>query len=114
MKKTVLKVNINCQKCQMAVLRSITKLPGVNEIAVDGEKGTVTVLGGVDPVKVASAVRKTGKMAEILSVGPPKQPDTKPKPPETPRPLPITCNDCRPVAVGFANQYDSPGFCSIL
>ncbi|XP_057969877.1 heavy metal-associated isoprenylated plant protein 2-like [Malania oleifera] len=115
MKKTELKVNINCQKCQTAVLRSITKLPGVNEVAVDGEKRTVTVLGRVDPVKVASAVRKTGKMAEILTVGPPKPPDTKPNvPSEPPRSLPVTCNDCRGVVVEFVNQHDSPAFCSIL
>ncbi|KAK9155247.1 hypothetical protein Sjap_002727 [Stephania japonica] len=38
---------------------------GINSVAVDGEKGTLTVVGEVDPVEVTRRLRKTGKVVEI-------------------------------------------------
>ncbi|KAK9102425.1 hypothetical protein Sjap_019679 [Stephania japonica] len=94
-KKIVLKVSINCSKCKTQVLKAVTKLEGINSVAVDGEKGTVTVVGEVDPVEVTCGLRKTGKEVEIVSVGPNKPPE---KPPEPSKPLPPCCNDCQLVA----------------
>ncbi|KAF3441469.1 hypothetical protein FNV43_RR15383 [Rhamnella rubrinervis] len=114
MKKTVIKVNINCEICKSDVLKAVTKLSGIDEVSVDGEKGLLTVTGEVDPVKVVKNVRKIGKAAEVVSVGPPKKEDKK-KSPEKPSYLPPSCNDCQLVAVGsfFPYQYDSR-ICIIL
>ncbi|KAA8536676.1 hypothetical protein F0562_029154 [Nyssa sinensis] len=109
--KTELKVSINCQKCKTDVLKAVTKLTGIDQVSVDGEKGTLTVIGEVDPVLVTNQVRKTGKVVEIMSVGPPKPPE-KPKKPEPEKPLPPCCNDCQLVAVSFT-RHDG-GYCSIL
>ncbi|XP_034708022.1 heavy metal-associated isoprenylated plant protein 2-like [Vitis riparia] len=109
MKKIVLKVNIHCQKCKRDVLKAVTKLTGINQVTVDGEKGTLTVVGDVDPVLLTETVRKSGKVAEIMSVGPPKPPE--PKSPVK-KPLPPWCYDCQLVPVSYV-PYDS-GPCSIL
>lgn len=78
-------------------------------MAVDGEKGTLTVVGDVDPVLVVRRLRKAGKIAEIVSVGPPK-------PPEPKRlivlDLPPCCNQCQLVGVKYA-PYEG-GACHIL
>ncbi|KAF7138482.1 hypothetical protein RHSIM_Rhsim07G0216600 [Rhododendron simsii] len=50
---------------------------GIDEISVDSEKGIVTVIGDVDPVKVTDQIRKAGKIVDIISVGPPKKPEPK-------------------------------------
>nr|XP_027102508.1 heavy metal-associated isoprenylated plant protein 2-like [Coffea arabica] len=72
MKKTEVKVNINCHKCKSEVLKAVTKLQGIDQVTADAAKGILTVVGEVDPVCVITRVRKTGKDAEIISVGPPK------------------------------------------
>ncbi|KAK9123297.1 hypothetical protein Sjap_012899 [Stephania japonica] len=102
MKKIVLKVSINCSKCKTKVLKAVTKLEGINSVAVDGEKGTVTVVGEIDPVKVTCGLRKTGKAVEIVSVGPNKPPE---KPPEPSKPLPPCCNDCNSLMVSCSHNY---------
>lgn len=77
------------------------------------EKGTVTVVGTVDPVCVIIAIRKSGKFEEITNVGPPKKPDPpKPDPPKLAcPPLPACCTQCQFVGVSYT--YDSAP-CSIL
>lgn len=84
---------------------------GVDQVSIDGEKGTLTVVGSVDPVLLATKVRKTGKMAEIVSVGPPKKPDSPTKCPLT-IPLPLCCDYCQFVPIPYTS-YDA-GPCSIL
>ncbi|KAK3228989.1 hypothetical protein Dsin_000870 [Dipteronia sinensis] len=112
-KKTVIKVNIYCQICKSDVLKAVTKLTGIDQVSVDGEKGTLTVVGDVDPVLVIEKLRKIGRVAEIVTVGPPKPPEPeKPKPPPCP-PLPPCCNDCQYIAVGYDFPYDNR-ICSIL
>ncbi|KAL5560441.1 hypothetical protein UlMin_036652 [Ulmus minor] len=107
--KTVIKVNVNCQKCKQDLLKSVTKLSGIDQISVDGEKQTLTVVGDVDPVFIVKKIRKSRKCAEIVSVGPPKDDDKK-KIIECC--LPPYCNDCQMVAVSYA-PYDG-GICNIL
>ncbi|KAG8369000.1 hypothetical protein BUALT_Bualt15G0104700 [Buddleja alternifolia] len=117
-KKIVLKVTINCQKCKTEVLKAVSKLTGVDEVTVDGEKGILTVVGSVDPVCIATQLKKAKIYAEITSVGPPKKPDDpKPKPTESDKPkpcqpLPPCCNRCELVAVSYVTYDD--GKCSIL
>ncbi|CAL2276005.1 unnamed protein product [Prunus armeniaca] len=106
--KTVIKVTINCQLCKKDVLKAVTKLPGIDTVAVDGQKGTLTVVGDVDPVLVVKRLRKIGKTAQIISVGPPKPPEPKP----SLLLLPPCCNQCELVGFRYA-PYDG-GLCNIL
>ncbi|XP_038716829.1 heavy metal-associated isoprenylated plant protein 43-like [Tripterygium wilfordii] len=116
MKKTVIKVNINCQICKTEALKAVTKLSGIDQISVDGEKQTLTVIGEVDPVKVIKQLRKVGRIAHIVSVGPPETP--KPKPPDDPvippPPLPPYCNGCQLVPVGYIDDPYNHSVCVIL
>ncbi|KAE9458813.1 hypothetical protein C3L33_09288, partial [Rhododendron williamsianum] len=56
---------------------------GIDEISADIEKGIVIVIGDVDPVKVTCRIRKTGKIVDIISIGPPNKPEPD-KDPENP------------------------------
>lgn len=69
-------------------------------MAVDGEKGTLTVVGAVDVVRVAKALRKAGFDARVLSVGPEKVEEKKPAAdePEKPPPCCAGCSACCPPA----------------
>ncbi|KAK9944084.1 hypothetical protein M0R45_009668 [Rubus argutus] len=121
MKKTVVKVNMNCQICKKDSLRAVTKLTGIDMVAVDDEKGTLTVVGVVDPLFIVKRLRKIGKNAEIISVGP----EPPPKPPSEsttsaqPRSDPVSfdlppcCNQCQLVAVGYV-LFDDGQVCNIL
>ncbi|KAF5952068.1 hypothetical protein HYC85_010012 [Camellia sinensis] len=113
--KIEVKVSIHCHKCKSDVLKSVTKLQGIDQVSVDSEKGILTVIGNVDPVLVANQVRKTGKVAELTGVGPPKAKETPPPKPPTPVCIrDCCCNKCQLVAVSYAVPYDNNPFCSIL
>ncbi|KAI4342891.1 hypothetical protein MLD38_027456 [Melastoma candidum] len=79
-----------------------TDSAGINEVAVDAEKGTLTVVGNVDAVCIVNRLRKCGHTVEIVSAGPPPKPPEKPaqpnkepeKKPDTP--LPPCCHPCPP------------------
>ncbi|CAA6662230.1 unnamed protein product [Spirodela intermedia] len=80
----VFKISIYCGKCKTAILKAIAKLEGIDEIQLNIEKGTVTVVGEVDPVCVAHQLRKVRRPAVLDSVGPHKKEEPKPKPKELP------------------------------
>ncbi|KVI11388.1 heavy metal-associated isoprenylated plant protein 2-like [Cynara cardunculus var. scolymus] len=63
-----LKVRMQCEKCKIEVMKTVTELSGVDEISVDLEKEILVVIGDVDPVSVATRLRKKRRVAEILSV----------------------------------------------
>ncbi|KAL2513832.1 Heavy metal transport/detoxification superfamily protein [Forsythia ovata] len=111
-KKIELKVTINCEKCKTEVLKPVAKLTGIDEVTLNAEKGTLTVVGSVDPVSIITAIRKTGKFVEITSVGPPKKPDPKPDPAKPCTPLPACCKQCQLVGVSYVIYDSAP--CSIL
>ncbi|XP_022678881.1 heavy metal-associated isoprenylated plant protein 43 [Setaria italica] len=81
-------------------MNTVAKFCGVKSMAVDGDKGTLTVVGAVDVVRVAKALRKAGFEAHVLSVGPEeeKKPDSNPakKPDEAAKlpPPPTCCAGC--------------------
>ncbi|THG21081.1 hypothetical protein TEA_003164 [Camellia sinensis var. sinensis] len=85
---------------------------GIDQVSVDAEKGTLTVIGNVDPVCVTTQVRKTGKVVELISVGPPKK-DTKPQPQPQPICFPPCCKECQLVGITSV-PYDGGSSCSIL
>ncbi|XP_078445154.1 heavy metal-associated isoprenylated plant protein 43-like [Wolffia australiana] len=70
------KISIYCSKCKVAIFRAIAKLEGIDQVMIDGEKGMVTVIGEVDPVRVATQLRKV-RPAIIQSVGVYKPPEKK-------------------------------------
>ncbi|KAG2540485.1 hypothetical protein PVAP13_9NG547100 [Panicum virgatum] len=106
-KKIVLKVDIAGDECKATrAMSTVAKFCGVKSMAVDGEKGTLTVVGAVDVVRVAKALRKAGFEARVLSVGPEKAEEKKPdeaaakKPadddPKKPPPCCPGCSACCP------------------
>ncbi|XP_047938717.1 heavy metal-associated isoprenylated plant protein 2 isoform X2 [Salvia hispanica] len=119
-KEIELSVSISNQKCRIRILKAVAKLTGVDVLKVDAEKGQLTVVGNVDPVAVATAIRKAGYSADITSVGPPKKPDPKPvddpKKPLQPTPVPdVSRAQCQLVAVTYDTTYEyDSAFCSIL
>ncbi|XP_076943096.1 heavy metal-associated isoprenylated plant protein 2-like [Bidens hawaiensis] len=67
-----IKVNMHSEKCRKGVMKTITNLSGVDKVSVDLPKGMLVVIGDVDPVCVATCLRKKKWVAEIVSVGPKK------------------------------------------
>ncbi|XP_055804499.1 heavy metal-associated isoprenylated plant protein 43-like [Solanum dulcamara] len=86
--KTVLKVDVSCDKCKKKILKAVSSLPGVEKIEIDGAKGTLSVTGNADPYEVIVRSRKAGKFAEVISIGPPPAPPKPdgPKKPEVKKP----------------------------
>lgn len=89
---------------------------GIDEVSIDTEKGTLTVVGEVDPVLIVQQLRKIKKAADIVSVGP----NNKPPEPAEPTPqcpevctLPPCCKSCQLIAVSVYYD-DGYGMCSIL
>ncbi|KAL9680617.1 hypothetical protein QQ045_018500 [Rhodiola kirilowii] len=73
--KTVLKVDISCDKCKKKILKAITGLQGVDKIEIDAAKGTITVTGNADPYEIIVQERKAGRFAEVVTIGPPPAPE---------------------------------------
>ncbi|CAA3028288.1 heavy-metal-associated domain-containing family [Olea europaea subsp. europaea] len=68
MQTSVFKVeNICCKLFQKKLKKELSKIPGVNKVAVDSERSLVLVKGRVDPMFVTAIIAKLGKNAEILS-----------------------------------------------
>ncbi|KAK1602317.1 hypothetical protein QYE76_018140 [Lolium multiflorum] len=109
--KIVLKVDITSDRCKAGAMSKIAGIEGIKSITVDGDKGTLTVVGDVDVICLASVLRKAKFQAVVVSVGPaeekkpepPKKPEEpkKPDPPKPPHcscsgPGPGPCNPCCP------------------
>ncbi|XP_074308914.1 uncharacterized protein LOC141643600 [Silene latifolia] len=141
--KTVLKVDVSCEKCKQEVFSIVSGLEGVNKMEADTEKDTLTIIGDADPYAIITCLRKAGKKAQFISVGPPpppekpKEPEKKPDPCKCPCPVPCSCPYpypyaypcpypysypskggglvCEPIAVMTTNYQDPPpSFCSIM
>ncbi|XP_059294793.1 heavy metal-associated isoprenylated plant protein 43-like [Lycium ferocissimum] len=129
--KTVLKVDVSCDKCKKKILKAVSGLPGVEKIEIDGAKGTLSVTGDADPYEVIVRSRKAGKFAEVISIGPPpappkpdgqKKPDQKPKPQPEPQPMAhmygppthIMPPVCAPHVVHMTHREAPTPQCSIL
>ncbi|KAI3752086.1 hypothetical protein L2E82_23253 [Cichorium intybus] len=67
------KVSMHSQKCRKEVMKIVSKLSGVDEVSVDLQKEMLVVIGDVDPVCIATSLRKKRKVANIVSVGPYKK-----------------------------------------
>lgn len=105
---------------------------GVDKIEIDAAKGTLTVTGDADPVEIITRTRRTGKTAEVVSVGPPPPPpkpdaagaqkkaeDKKPEEKKTEKKaqqevhVPQACHVCE--QMGFhIRPYDTHVSCTIM
>ncbi|KAL1567919.1 heavy metal-associated isoprenylated plant protein 43-like [Salvia divinorum] len=126
--KTVLKVNISCNKCKTNILKAVSGLPGVDKVEVDGAKGTLSVTGDADPYEIIVKTRKVGKFAEVVSIGPPPKPQEKKPEPKKPeekkaeqKPLeqihhtPFICPLCERLPVYPVTHWEQPtSQCNIL
>ncbi|KAL7615055.1 hypothetical protein Lser_V15G07239 [Lactuca serriola] len=86
--RTVLKVQLSCEKSKKKILRSVSGVQGVDKIEMDVAKGTVTVTGDADPYEIILRTKKAGKFVEVVTIGPPPAPPKKPeeKKPEEKKP----------------------------
>lgn len=98
---------------------------GIKSLDLDGEKGTLTVIGDVDVVLIVKALRKAGKAVEIVSVGPEKEEKKEEKKDDDKKDekkddkckeLPPCCHACHPVGLGTVVLYEEeqPFGCAIL
>ncbi|XP_021307337.1 heavy metal-associated isoprenylated plant protein 12 isoform X2 [Sorghum bicolor] len=112
--KIVLKVDVLGDGCKAKAMSTVANFQGVKSVAVDGE-GTLTVVGEVDVVRVAKALRKARFEARVLSVGPEKQPDNK-KPAaaeeaKKPPPCCAGCSACCPPVPAYAHPFPGAVVC---
>ncbi|KAG7026779.1 hypothetical protein SDJN02_10786, partial [Cucurbita argyrosperma subsp. argyrosperma] len=124
--KTVLKLDISCQKCKTKVLKAVTSLEDVDKVETDEAKGTIGVIGKADPYKIVKITRKAvssaGKVVEVVSIGPPPKPDEKKpeeKKPDGKKPDPVPCICACPPYPPYGSSYivvphETQPSCSIL
>ncbi|XP_010679772.2 heavy metal-associated isoprenylated plant protein 2 [Beta vulgaris subsp. vulgaris] len=120
--KTVLKVDVSCERCKQEVFEVVSKVEGVNKIEADIEKGTIAVIGDADPYAIITRLRKAGKSAQFVTVGPPPKPEEKKPDPKCPYPYPYSYSypypngfcDGRPIAMMSLDYQDPPPLCSIM
>ncbi|KAD7479245.1 hypothetical protein R6Q59_001436 [Mikania micrantha] len=142
--RTVLKVQLSGDKSKKKILRAVSDLQGVDQIEIDGAKGTLTVTGDADPYEIILRTKKAGKFVEVVTVGPPPAPPKKPeekkppekkpedkKPPEKkpeekkPDPnfqihpynnhYPQDCVICQQMAMVHMNRWEEPGSnCTVM
>jgi hypothetical protein len=70
----VIRADLIGKACQSDILSTVAKLKGIKSMEVDAEKCTLTVIGDVDPVRIARKLKKACFAATIVSVE-----DDKPK-----------------------------------
>ncbi|CAA7015910.1 unnamed protein product [Microthlaspi erraticum] len=119
-KKVEIKVDINCGKCNSAIMETVTEIEGVNHISLDEEKSILTVVGTMDPICVAGRLKKIKQKPVIISVGPPPKPPEPPKPLPAPEPPKPVCN-CKPMDsycgscdIVSVTTYESGSGCTIV
>lgn len=66
-------------------MKTLSGIEGVLSVTVDEKDKKITVIGDTDPVYLTDSLRKFG-FAELVSVGPSKEPEKKPNPEKKPEP----------------------------
>ncbi|XP_059072493.1 heavy metal-associated isoprenylated plant protein 39-like [Cryptomeria japonica] len=80
-KKIVLKLAIEDESSKKKALKRVAGVQGVDSVTVDMKENKITVIGDVDPVCLASKLRKFG-FTDLLSVGPAKEEKKEEKKPQ--------------------------------
>ncbi|OEL33935.1 hypothetical protein BAE44_0005042 [Dichanthelium oligosanthes] len=78
-KKIVIKADLVGKTCMRDIMTVASTLQGIKSMEIDAEKCTLTVVGTVDPVRIAQRLTKKCFAATIISVA-----DDKPKEPKDP------------------------------
>ena len=87
----------------------------MDKIEADEGKGTLTVTGDADPYEIIVRIRKAGKHAEVVSVGPPQAPQKKDeKKPEEKKKPEAEKKDEKPKESSIHMPYYYPPYQSIL
>ncbi|KAL3653566.1 hypothetical protein CASFOL_003247 [Castilleja foliolosa] len=76
MKKVVVKIEFTDGKIKQKAMQRVSGISGVESIALDSKDKKLTVTGDIDPVAVVGKLRKLC-YADIVSVGPAKEPEKK-------------------------------------
>lgn len=84
-------------------MKSIAAIDGIDSIVLDPSKNTATVTGDADPAVIIKNLRKCGRWAAFVSVGPAKE--------EKKGDVPRTCQRCD---VWYVIADDRYNYCSIL
>ncbi|KMZ68186.1 hypothetical protein ZOSMA_248G00250 [Zostera marina] len=79
MKKIVIKLDIQDCKAKQKALKTACTVSGIDSISVDMDEKKITIIGDVDPIKLASKLRKNWDSTEIFSVEPAKEPEPEKK-----------------------------------
>ncbi|XP_022891111.1 probable LRR receptor-like serine/threonine-protein kinase At1g51880 [Olea europaea var. sylvestris] len=74
--KLVIKVEVHDEKEKRKAMKAVSRLGGIESLAIDMKEKKLTVVGGFDPVQVVSKLSKSW-YTEILTVGPAKEPEKK-------------------------------------
>lgn len=62
----ILKHKLHCTRCENKLKRLLSTVQGVEKLHIDSKRGTITVVGTVDPATIVTLLGNLGRKAEVL------------------------------------------------